>query len=122
MIQKLEIRGVHMHIDPKLYAYATKKIGKLDNYISRHARASAHAEVILKEETLKTKKNCICEVLVHLPHDTLTTKESTINMFAAIDIVEAKLKNQLKKYKELHGNPRLHRRLIAHLRRVKHQA
>lgn len=122
MIQKLEIRGVHMHVDPKLFAYATKKIGRLDRYISKHARVSAHAEVILKEEVLKTKKNCICEVILHLPQDTITTKESTMNMYAAIDIVEAKLKNQLKKYKELHGNPRLHRRLIAHLRRVKHEA
>lgn len=122
MIQKIEVSGVHMHVDPKLNNYAIKKIGRLDRYLSRHARVSARAEVILKEEVLKTKKNCICEVIIHLPHDTLTTKESTVNMFAAIDIVEAKLKNQLKKYKELHGNPRLHRRLIAHLRRTKHEA
>ncbi len=120
MIKKLEVRGVHMHVDPKLFTYANKKLGKLDRYISKHARTSAHMEVILKEEVLKTKKNCICEVVTHLPGDTINTKESTINMYAAIDIVEAKLKNQLKKYKELHGNPRLHRRLIAHLRRVKH--
>ena len=122
MINKLEVRGVHMKVDTKLNAYAKKKIGKLDRYVSKHARTSAHVEVILKEEVVKAKKNCICEVVVHLPGDTFTIKESTMNMFAAIDIVEAKLKNQLKKYKELHGNPRLHRRLIAHLRRVKHQA
>ena len=122
MIKKLEVRGVHMKVDSKLTAYAKKKIGKLDRYISKHARASAHVEIILKEELLKAKKNCICEVILHLPGDTINTKESTVNMYAAIDIVEAKLKNQLKKYKDLHGNPRLHRRLIAHLRRVKHQA
>lgn len=122
MIKKIDVRGIHMHIDPKLFAYATKKIGKLDHYMSKHARISAHVEIILKEEVLKTKKNYICEVIAHLPNDTITTKESTMNMFAAIDIVEAKLKNQLKKYKELHGNPRLHRRLISHLRRIKHEA
>ncbi len=119
MIQKLEVRGVHMHVDAKLYAYAAKKIGKLDAYISRHARQSVHAEVILKEEILKTKKNCICEVVLHLPQEIITTKESTINMYAAIDIVEAKLKNQLKKYKGMHDNPHLHQRL---LRRFKHNA
>ncbi|HSX46557.1 MAG TPA: HPF/RaiA family ribosome-associated protein, partial [Patescibacteria group bacterium] len=91
-------------------------------YVSRHARESLHVEVILKEEMLKTKKNCICEVIVHLPKDTITTKESTINMFAAVDIVEAKLKNQLKKYKAMHGNPRFHHRLIKRLRDSKHQA
>lgn len=122
MLKKLKITGVHMKLDPKLKAYANKKIGKLDRYASRHVRSSMHAEIILKEEVLKTKKNCICEVVMHLPHDTITTKESTINMYAAIDIVEAKLKNQLKKYKELHGQPRFHRRLVAHLRRIKHEA
>jgi len=119
MIKKFEVRGVHMHIDAKLYAYATKKIGKMDNYISRHARQSVHAEVILKEEVLKTKKNCICEVIVHLPHDVITIKESTINMYAAIDIVEQKLKNQLKKYKETHDNPHFHQRLLSKLKRRK---
>ena len=122
MISKVDVRGIHMSVDPKLYAYATKKIGKLDGYMSRHVRESVWAEIILKEEMLKTKKNYICEVLLHMPQEIITTKESTINMFAAIDIVEAKLKNQLKKYKELHGNPRFHRRLIAQLRRIKHQA
>lgn len=122
MIKKLKISGVHTKLEPKLKAYAMKKIGKLDRYASRHVRDSMHGEILLKEEVLKTKKNCICEVIMHLPNDTLTTKESTINMYAAIDIVEAKLKNQLKKYKELHGQPRFHRRLVARLRRVKHEA
>ncbi len=117
MIQKMEVRGVHMHVDAKLYTYATKKIGKLDNYISRHARRSVHAEIVLKEEVLKTKKNCICEVILHLPQETLTTKESTINMYAAIDIVEQKLKNQLKKYKDTHDNPHFHQRLLNRIKR-----
>jgi putative sigma-54 modulation protein len=117
MIKKIEIRGVHMHVDPKLFVYANKKIGKLDAYISRHARESVHAEVILKEEVLKTKKNCICEVVMHLPQETITTKESTINMYAAIDIVEAKLKNLLKKYKETHNNPHFHQRLLRKFKR-----
>ena len=117
MIQKLEVRGVHMQVDPKLQTYARKKIGRLDLYISRHARESVHAEVILKEEVIKTKKNCICEVIMHLPHEVLTTKESTVNIYAAIDIVETKLKNQLKKYKETHDNPHFHQRLINRLKR-----
>lgn len=117
MIQKLEVRGVHMQVDPKLHTYARKKIGRLDTYISRHARKSVHAEVILKEEVIKTKKNCICEVVLHLPQEVITTKESTVNIFAAIDIVETKLKNQLKKYKETHDNPHFHQRLINRLKR-----
>ncbi|HTE58491.1 MAG TPA: ribosome-associated translation inhibitor RaiA [Verrucomicrobiae bacterium] len=118
MIQKLEITGVHMDVDKKLHDYVTKKIGKLDHYMSRHVRESAHAEVFLKEAKIKTKKELTCEVVLHLPKDTLATKETTMNIFAAVDIVEAKLKNQLKKYKETRSNLRIHRRVLARLRRA----
>lgn len=121
MIKRLDISGVHYDVDKKLKAYVVKKIGKLDHFISKHARESVHAEIILEEKKIKAKKECVCEVIMHLPKETITAKEATVNMFAAVDIVEAKLKNQLKKYKELHGNPRFHRRLIGRLRNIKHQ-
>lgn len=117
MIQKLEIHGVHMHVDKKLHNYAIKKIGRLDRYAPRHARESLHAEVFLKEEKLKNKKQCICEVVIHLPKGSITTKEATMNMFAAVDIVEAKLKNQLKKYKDTHSSLKIHRRIISRIKR-----
>ncbi len=121
MISKLEINGVHYEVTPKLKTYIRKKLGKIDKYILRHARESAHMEVFLKEIKIKTKKVCECEVVLRLPKETLTVKESTINMFAAVDIVEAKLKIQVKKYKSKHGSPQLHHRLIGKLRRRKHQ-
>ncbi len=118
MIQKLEISGVHLKVDPKLHEYVTKKIGKLDQYMSRHSRQSAHAQVMLKESKAKDKKQATCEVILHLPKEVMATKETTMNMFAAVDIVEAKLKNQLKKYKDVHERPyHLRRRVLARLRR-----
>ncbi len=117
MIEKLEIAGVHTTLTPELQKYVTKKIGKLDRFLPRNARQSAHAEITLKEVKAKNKKECVCEVVLFLPHDKLMTKEATLNMFAAVDIVEAKLKNQLKKYKEKHSSLRLHRRVISKLRR-----
>ncbi|MCA9332494.1 ribosome-associated translation inhibitor RaiA [Candidatus Saccharibacteria bacterium] len=113
MIKKLEITGIRTTLDNDLKKYARSKIGKLDKYIPRNSRESAHAEIILKESKIKTKKVCTCEVILYLPHEQLTTKESTINMYAAIDIVEAKLKNQIKKYKDTHGTRGLHRRVIS---------
>jgi putative sigma-54 modulation protein len=118
MIQKFEIQGVHTLVDDKLRAYVTKKIGGLDRYISRHSRESAHCEVHLKENK-KTKANdhCRCEVTLYLPHQTIIVKESALNMYAAIDIVEAKLKQQLQKYKDRHANGKTHRHLFARFRR-----
>jgi putative sigma-54 modulation protein len=117
MIQKLEVSGVHMDVDKKLHDYVVKKIGKLDKYLPRHARDSAHAEVFLKEAMIKKKKECICEVVLKLPKETITIKEATVNIYAAVDIIEAKLKNRIKKYKETHSSLRIHRRVLSKLRR-----
>ncbi|HSX29124.1 MAG TPA: ribosome-associated translation inhibitor RaiA [Candidatus Saccharimonadales bacterium] len=117
MVQKLEIDGVHMDVGKDIKRYVHKKIGRLDKYIPRAVRGSAHLEVKLKEGKAKTKQTRTCEVILHLPHDTITISETTINMFAAVDIVEEKLKNQLHRYKQLHANPALHRRLLAKLKR-----
>ena len=54
---------------------------------------------------------------MHLPHETISVHETTINLYAAIDIVEAKLKHQLQKYKEQHQAGKRHRQLFARFRR-----
>lgn len=121
MIQRFDINSVHMTTDEKLQKYVIKKIGHLDRYIPRAARESAHAEVVLKEnKTLKndsSKNGCTCEVTLHLPHEVINVSESTINMYAAIDIVEQKLKQQIMKYKQQHGTGALRRRLAARFAR-----
>ena len=117
MLQRFEIQGVHATVDDKLRAYVTKKIGGLDRYLSKHAKESAHAEVHLKESKKKDNQHCACEVTLHLPHQNIIIKERALNMYAAVDIVEAKLKQQLKKYKEQHGSGKLHRRLAARFMR-----
>jgi ribosomal subunit interface protein len=118
MLQKLEIRGVHTVVNDSLKKYVTKKIGGLDKYLSKHARQSAHAEVHLKEMPKhKDNNHCICEVTLHLPQQTIVIKEKALNMYAAVDIVEAKLKQQMQKYKDMHQSGKMHRRLFARLRR-----
>jgi putative sigma-54 modulation protein len=118
MIERLDISGVHLQVDDDLRKYVHKKIGHLDRYIPKHSRQSAHVEIKLKESKAKDKKECTCEAILHLPHEVVSVKESTVNMYAAVDIVEAKLKSQLQKYKGLHANPKLHRRLLVRLRRT----
>lgn len=104
---KVEINGTHNIDNRDIARYIRKKIGKLDTYISRHARKTAHAEVNIKEVKIKDKREYSCEVILHVPNEVITAKESTVNIFAAVDIVEEKLKSQLRKYKEKHkGNRR----------------
>jgi ribosomal subunit interface protein len=116
-MQKFEIHGAHTVVNDRLKVYVTKKIGGLDRYMSKHSRQSAHGEVHLKERKLKNNNNCTCEAVLHLPHQTIVVKESAMNMYAAVDIVEVKLKQQLQKYKELHGSGKLHRHLFGRFQR-----
>ncbi len=117
MFQKFEIQGVHASIDDRLKAYVNKKIGALDRYVSRHSRASAHCEVQLKVIKTKDRNNCLCEVTIHLPHETIVITEKALNMYAAVDIMEAKLKQQLQKYKDMHQSGKLRRHLAARFKR-----
>jgi len=117
MIKKLEIDGIHMAVGSDLRKYVQKKIGSLEKYVPKHARLSLRVEVKLKEGKSKDKNDRTCEVIIHLPHETMTVSETTINMFAAVDIVEEKLKQLLRKYKEIHAAPKLYRRLFAKMRR-----
>lgn len=117
MLKKFELQGVHVEIDERLRNHVNKKIGGLDRYIARQNRDSAHMEVHLKETSKKGNDHCRCEVTLHLPHQTIIVKESAVNMYAAVDIVETKLKQQLQKYKDTHGNGKTRRHLFARLRR-----
>jgi putative sigma-54 modulation protein len=107
MIARIDTAGINMDLSDDIKKYITKKLGKLDKYMPRHARKSVHVEVKLRETNNRLGNKYECEVLLHLPSAQLQAKEATLNMFAAVDIVEAKLKNQLVKYKQAH---------IAHLR------
>lgn len=118
MLKKFEITGVHTEINDTLHKYVTKKLGKIDKYLSKQARPSAHLEIFLKESKEGGKKLYTCNAILHLPHDTIKVSESTVNMFAAVDISQAKLKQQINRYKESHGSPKRSRRLFDRAKRL----
>ena len=69
----------------------------------RHARDTAAATVMLQDDPSGREDNrFVCEVLLTLPGETLMSKEGTLNIYAAVDIVEAKLKAQMRTYKAKH--------------------
>lgn len=118
MISRIEITGVHYEINDELKKYILKKIGNLDSYMSNHTKLSVHAEVKLRQNKSKNKEQFFCEVVLHLPNENIAVHESTISMFAAIDIVESKLKNQLKRYKDKHhpsGSSKIIRKLLGRI-------
>ncbi len=116
MIQKLEIAGVHLTLSEDVKKHVNKKIGRLDRYLPRHARTSAHAEVKLKEGKAKLKDKLVCEVILRLPDEVITISEAGDNIFSAINTTEDKLKLKLHKYKELYGGTRFHQRILTRIK------
>lgn len=113
MIKNIQIAGVHIKLTADEEMYIDKKIGSLDRFIPKKSRPATKVEVKIKESKRKNAGDKFtCEVLFHLPHGSITVIEKSSTKLSAVGQAENKLKVQLKKYKEKHGRPRLHRRLI----------
>lgn len=100
MITAIDITGIKYDIDEATKKYVNKKIGRLDRYLPRHARKSVRADVKLSQINKSHGNKYEAEVILHVPDKTITAKDSTMNIFAALDIVEAKIITQLRRYKE----------------------
>jgi putative sigma-54 modulation protein len=101
MITAIEITGLSKYpVDDTTKKYVIKKIGRLDRYLPRHARSTVSAEVRLKQVNRDHGNKYEAEVTIIVPDKMITAKDSTLNMLAAIDIVEAKIVAQLRKYKQ----------------------
>lgn len=100
MIQNLTITGVKYELTDTTKKYVEKKIGALDKYLPRHARKSASADVKIKQIDNPGGNKYEVEVILTVPEKVITAKDSTMNALAAVDIVEAKLNGQIRKYKQ----------------------
>lgn len=114
MIAKIDTTGINLELNDDIKKYITSKIGRLDKYLPRGVRQGVRATVTLRETGNRLGNKYECEAIIKLPGASLQAKEATLNMFAAVDIVEAKLKNQLSKYKAeyLAQHPTFLRRLV----------
>ena len=68
MIHKVEITGVHTVPDDQIKDYLKNSIAKLERYIPRHARESAHIDAKLIESRSQGDKKCTAEIILHVPH------------------------------------------------------
>ena len=99
MIHITDITGIKYDVDEATRKYVTRKVGRLERYLPRHARKSASAEVKLKQIDKSHGNKYEVEIILSVPDKTLTAKDTSSNILATIDIVEAKLAGQLRRYK-----------------------
>jgi len=100
MITQIKINGVAYDIDDITRKYVTKRISHLDRYLPRHSRKNVSAEVKLAQVDHDHGNKYEVEMILNIPGKLITAKDSTSNMLAAVDIVEAKIRSQLQDYKQ----------------------
>lgn len=101
MIQ-LQITGRNYDLDKKITKYVNDKFGSLDKYIRKYASGAQGSVILEIDKSNREDNECVCDVTIELPGQKIHAREATLNMYAAVDICEAKLKIQVLKYKDKH--------------------
>jgi putative sigma-54 modulation protein len=97
---KIEIAGRNFEVDDKQRIYVEEKIGGLDKYLPRQVRDEARCVIVLEDDPSGREDNrYVCEAVLTVHGQQMVSREGTVNMYAAVDIVDAKLRSQLATYK-----------------------
>lgn len=100
MIEKIEMSGSGYKIDEPFKKYVQKRLGKLDRYLPRGAKK----DVVMKVSVVEVGKNKNDKYEVSATMETtggkvMAAKDECSNVFAGVDLVEAKLTGQIRRYK-----------------------
>lgn len=99
MIQ-IQLTGRKYEIDEDLKKYVQKKLGSLDKYLPRGQNNQGMSVEIFRDPSGKEDNRYRVVAVLRVQGPDLVAETATINPHSAIDIVEQKLKTQIRKYKE----------------------
>lgn len=115
MIEKIDISGSNYKVEESFQKYATKRIGKLDRYLPRGSKKDVIAKIVVTEVNRSHGNKYEISVAMEIPGGkVITAKDECSNVFAGIDILEAKLTGQIRRYK-IETNPHLRKNPILRL-------
>ena len=100
MINKIDISGSNYKIEENFKKYASRKIGKLDKYLPRGSKKDVVAKVVVTEVNREHGNKYEISVAMEITGGkVISAKDECSNLFAGVDIVEAKLTGQIRRYK-----------------------
>ena len=112
MIENIDISGSNYKVEESFQKYVHKRIGKLDRYLPRQNRKDVGAKVVVTQVNRDHGNKYELSVAMEIPGGkVISAKDECSNLYAGIDIVEAKLTGQIRRFK-LEQNP--------HLKKEKH--
>ena len=110
MIDKIDLSGNNYKVSDSFYKYATKRIGKLDRYLPRANKKDVVAKIVVTEVDKPHNNKYTISVAMEIPGGkVITAKDDCSNVFAGIDILEARLKGQIRRF-NLESTPHLSRK------------
>ncbi len=100
MIEKIEITGNDYRVDEPLKKYVEKRLGKLDKYLPKQAKKDVVCKVVVEE--IGKGKNGKFELSAAMEltgGKVIAARDECTNVFAGVDLVEAKMLGQIRRYK-----------------------
>ena len=100
MIEKIEINGNDYKVEEPLRRYVEKRLGKLDRYLPRGFKKDVVLKVIVSTIGKSKGEKYEVSVAMDIPGGkVLAAKDECSNVFAGVDLVEAKVTGQIRRYK-----------------------
>ncbi|MBQ6354893.1 ribosome-associated translation inhibitor RaiA [Candidatus Saccharibacteria bacterium] len=112
MIEKIEISGSKYKPTDSFRKYAIKRIGKLDRYLPKGYKKDVIAKIVVTEVDRAHGNKYEISAAMEIPGGkVIAAKDESSNVFAGIDIIEAKLMGQIRRFK-LEATPHLRKNPI----------
>ncbi|MBR3052328.1 ribosome-associated translation inhibitor RaiA [Candidatus Saccharibacteria bacterium] len=100
MIEKIDITGNDYKVEDPLKKYIIKRIGKLDRYLPKQAKNDVICKVVIEGPGKGKGDRFNVSVAMGLTGGkTIAARDECSNVFAGVDLVEAKLLGQIRRYK-----------------------
>lgn len=96
----IQLSSRKYEIDDNLRKYVKKKLGRLDRYMPRSHKAIGMSVEIFRDPSGKEDNRYKVKAILEVPGPDIVAETATINPHSAIDIVEQKLRLQIRKYKD----------------------
>lgn len=100
MINKIEISGSNYKVEESIKKYAEKRIGKLDRYLPHGYKKDVVVKVVITEAGKNKSDKYEISAAMEVPGGkVMAARDDCSNIFAGIDLIEAKLLGQIRRYK-----------------------
>lgn len=119
MIEKIDISGSNYKPEESFKKYTIKRIGKLDRYLPRGNKKDVVAKIVVTEVNRAHGNKYEISANLEIPGGkVISAKDECSNVFAGIDILEAKLTGQIRRFK-IESNPHLRKNFLEIFKRNK---